>query len=180
MRKLCIFLVMSAVSVVLLSSHVLAQEGLSDYRLGSGDKIKVQVYGEDDMTVEVLLSDAGTISYPFIGEMDVLGLTVGLLEAKILAGLKPDYFVEPQVTVTMLEYRQFFINGEVEDPGGYAFQPGLSIRKAVSLAGGFTERASKTNIMVIRDNDDSQAEHSVELNDPVSPGDIITVEQSFF
>lgn len=153
--------------------------GLSDYRLGSGDKIKVQVYGEEDMTVEALLSDAGTISYPFLGELQILGLTVGQLESKVIGGLKPDYFVDPQVTVTILEYRQFFINGEVEKPGGYAFQPGLSVRKAVSLAGGFTERASKKLVTVISDGGD-QEEREEELSAPVQPGDIITVEQSFF
>lgn len=154
--------------------------GLSDYRLGSGDKIKVQVYGEDDMTIEAFLSDAGTISYPFLGELQILGLTVGQLEEKIIAGLKPDYLLQPQLTITILEYRKFFINGEVENPGGYAFQPGLSIRKAVSLAGGFTERASKKNIAVISDSDVENKERKVELNEGVSPGDIITVEQSFF
>lgn len=154
--------------------------GLSDYRLGSGDKIKIQVYDEEDMTIEAFLSDAGTISYPFLGELQILGLTVGQLEEKIIDGLKPDYLLQPQLTITILEYRQFFINGEVENPGGYAFQPGLSIRKAVSLAGGFTERASKKDISVISDQDSENIERKVELNASVSPGDIITVEQSFF
>jgi polysaccharide export outer membrane protein len=115
-----------------------------------------------------------------LGELQILGMTVGQLEAKVINGLKPDYFVQPQVTVTILEYRQFFINGEVEKPGGYAFQPGLSIRKAVSLAGGFTERASKKLVMVISDGDGDKEEREEELNSSVAPGDIITVEQSFF
>lgn len=167
--------------LIIVSSYSSAQSsGLSDYRLGSGDKIKVQVYGEDDMTVEAFLSDAGTISYPFLGELQILGLTVGQLETKIIAGLKPDYLLMPQVTITILEYRKFFINGEVERPGGYAFQPGLSIRKAVSLAGGFTERASKNNITVISDNGVEEDGRKADLNDAIAPGDIVTVEQSFF
>ena len=175
--------ILTFISIIALLFAVQTQAqtaGLSDYRLGSGDKIKLQVYGEEEMTVETLLSDAGTISYPFLGELQILGLTVGQLETKVIAGLKPDYFVQPQVTVTILQYRQFFINGEVEKPGGYAFQPGLSIRKAVSLAGGFTERASKKLVMVISDGDSEQEEREEELNSPVKPGDIITVEQSFF
>jgi|TARA_B110000116_G_scaffold246842_1_gene238862 protein involved in polysaccharide export with SLBB domain len=179
MHKIVKFFSLIVLPLLFLSLPVQAA-GLSDYRLGSGDRIKLQVYGEEEMTVETLLSDAGTISYPFLGELRILGMTVGQLESKVISGLKPDYFVEPQVTVTILEYRQFFINGEVEKPGGYAFQPGLSIRKAVSLAGGFTERASKKLVMVISDGDGDKEEREEKLNSPVAPGDIITVEQSFF
>ena len=179
MHKIVKFFSLIVLPLLFLSLPVQAA-GLSDYRLGSGDRIKLQVYGEEEMTVETLLSDAGTISYPFLGELEILGMTVGQLEAKVISGLKPDYFVQPQVTVTILEYRQFFINGEVERPGGYAFQPGLSIRKAVSLAGGFTERASKNLVTVISDGEGDKEEREEELNSPVAPGDIITVEQSFF
>ena len=82
--------------------------------------------------------------------------------------------------MTIVEYRNFFINGQVEKPGGYAFIPGLTVRKAVSLAGGFKERASKEKIFVIRDDDRSQTSKRVSQDDVVHPGDIITVEESFF
>lgn len=163
-----------------LFQTVNAQDGLSEYKLGSGDKIRVQVYGEDDLTIEARLSDAGTLSFPFLGEFKVLGLTVGQLQSYITQGLLGDYLVDPKVSVTIVEYRQFFINGEVEKPGGFSFQPGLTVRKAVSLAGGFTERASKKNIFVISDDDDSNTPKRIVLGDAVRPGDIITVEQSFF
>ena len=167
------------IAITTISSVALGQ-GVSGYTLGSGDQLEVQVYGEDDMTVEAYLSDTGTLSYPFLGELKVLGLTVGQLEALITQGLQPDYFIDPLVTVRIIEYRQFYINGEVDKPGGFAFQPGLTVRKAVSLAGGFTERASKSSVYVISDTSDTQESVKVKLNYAVKPGDIITIEQSFF
>lgn len=157
-----------------------AQTGLSEYTLGSGDKIRIHVYGEEDLGIETLLSDAGTLAYPFLGELRVLGLTAGELQQKITLGLLGDYLIDPKVSVTILEYRQFYINGEVVKPGGLAFKPGLTIRKAVSLAQGFTDRASKSNIFVISDSDPTQTPVRVDQNSAVRPGDIITVEQSFF
>lgn len=158
-----------------------AQQGLSEYTLGSGDVIRIHVFGEGGLTFEeVQLSDAGTLSYPFLGEIRLKGLTVGELQTKIVEGLKGDYLVDPKVSVTIIRYRQFYINGEVKTPGGFPFQPGLTVRKAVSLAEGFTERAAKSNIFIISDNDSSQTPTRVNLNAPVKPGDIITVEQSFF
>jgi polysaccharide export outer membrane protein len=154
--------------------------GLSEYTLGSGDLLKIMVYGEDDLTVETRLSDAGSLSFPFLGEFKVLGMTVNQLQSHITQGLLGDYLIDPRVTVSILEYRQFFINGEVKKPGGFAFQPGLTVRKAVSLAGGFTERASRQKIFIISDNDTSQTPRNVSESEPLKPGDIITIEQSFF
>ena len=99
-----------------------AAQSLSDYQLGSGDQIQVQVFGEEDLSMEVRLSDAGTISYPFLGEIRVAGNTVSQLEAQIVKGLKGDYLVDPSVNVSVVEYRPFYINGEVKTPGGYPYQ----------------------------------------------------------
>ena len=82
--------------------------------------------------------------------------------------------------MTIEEYRNFFVNGMVEKPGGYPFAPGLTVRKAISIAGGFKERASREKINVIRDDDPTQTPRKVDLNAPVLPGDILTVEESFF
>jgi len=154
---------------------------ISNYRLASGDVISIQVLGEDDLKREkIRLSDAATISYPILGEIKLFGKTVAELEALIRDGLKGRYLVNPQVTVTIVEYRNFFINGQVERPGGYPYSPGLTVRKAVSIAGGFKERASKEKIFVISDDDRSQTPRRVDQNSVVKPGDIITVEESFF
>ena len=154
---------------------------LSTYRLGSGDVVSIRVLGEDDLKREkIRLSDAGTISFPIIGEIRVLGKRVVELETLIADGLRGKYLLNPVVSVTIEEYRPFFVNGQVEKSGAYPFQPGLTIRKAVSLAGGFKERASKEKIFVIREDDKTQTPVKVDQSALVRPGDIITVEESFF
>ncbi len=161
-------------------SPVLSSE-LSSYKLGVGDVISAQVVGEDELKREkVRLSDAGTLSFPYLGEIRVRGMTVGELEDYITKGLKGRYLLNPQVTVTILEYRDFFVNGQVGKPGGYPFTPGLTVRKAISIAGGFKERASKEKINVIREDDNKGNSARISLDAPVRPGDIITVEESFF
>ncbi|WP_091508785.1 polysaccharide biosynthesis/export family protein [Microbulbifer yueqingensis] len=163
-----------------LTAQAQEETGQSDYRLGSGDRIQIKVYGEDDLSLETQLTDSGMINYPFLGEIRVTGMTVAQLEARITDGLKPDYLVKPNVHVSIAEFRPFFINGEVKKPGGYPFQPGLTVGKAAALAEGFTERASESKIFVVRSDDPSQTPVKVDLNTLLRPGDIVTVEQSFF
>lgn len=163
-----------------LANSASAQNGLSEYTVGSGDTIRILVFGEDDLTIESQLTDAGTLSYPFLGELELAGLTVGDIKKKITQGLTGTYLIDPRVTVTVVEYREFYVNGEVGRPGGFPFQPGLTVSKAISLAEGFTERASKRNIFIVSDDDPEQVSRRAKLNDSVRPGDIITVEQSFF
>jgi polysaccharide export outer membrane protein len=154
---------------------------LSTYKLGAGDVVSIRVLGEDDLKREkIRLSDAGTISFPIIGEIQVLGKRVGELEALIADGLRGKYLLNPVVSVTIEDYRPIFVNGQVERSGAYPFQPGLTIRKAVSLAGGFKERASKEKIFVISEDDKTQTPRKVDQSALVRPGDIITVEESFF
>lgn len=154
---------------------------LSSYKLGAGDMISIQVLGEEDLKREKLrLSDAGTFTFPILGEIRVRGMTVGELRDHITGGLKGRYLLNPQVTVTIDEYRNFYVNGMVEKPGGYPFSPGLTVRKAVSIAGGFKERASREKLNVIREDDKSGTPKRVDLSAPMYPGDILTVEESFF
>ena len=156
-------------------------ESLSKYKLAAGDVISISVFGEDDMKMgRTRLTDAGTISYPVLGEIEVRGKTVGELEALIADGLRGRYLVNPRVSVSIDEYRPFFINGQVALPGSYPFQPSLTVAKAVTLAGGFTERASQSKIFLVREGDRTGTRIKVELNDLIHAGDIVTVEESFF
>ena len=154
---------------------------LSKYLLSTGDVISITVYGEDDLKRErIRLTDAGTISYPVLGEIQVRGKTVGELEKLLTDGLRGSYLVNPRVAVTIDEYRPYFINGQVGNNGSFPYQPGLTVRKAVSIAGGFKERASMSKIFIVRDGDATNTAVKVDLNAPVHPGDIITVGESFF
>ncbi|MDO6386044.1 MULTISPECIES: polysaccharide biosynthesis/export family protein [Uliginosibacterium] len=154
---------------------------LSAYRLGAGDVISVRVFGEEDLSREkIRLTDSGSIFMPGLGELAVRGNTLGEVEQKVVEGLKGRILVNPKVSVSVDEYRPFFINGMVDKPGGYPFQPGLTVRKAASLAGGFKERASLSKLFLIRGDDPQQRQLKVDLNTAVYPGDIVTVEESFF
>jgi polysaccharide export outer membrane protein len=156
-------------------------QGFSSYRLGPGDLINILVLGEEDLSLRrIRITDAGTLSYPTSGEIYVLGLTTGEVERLITEGLLGRYLKNPRVSVNIEEYRPFYINGMVGRPGGYPFQPGLTVRKAVALAGGFLERASTSKIYVIREGEAEKGSQKVALDEPLLPGDIVTVEESFF
>ena len=162
---------------------VLAQQGnlsMSQYQLGSGDRISISVFGQDDLSMEVRLPDVGTINYPFLGEIKLVGLTADEVERLIYDGLLGDYLINPSVSVSIIEYRPFFIDGEVKRPGGYPYQPGLSVNKAAALAGGYTERAARDKITIVREKDGRTFEFTVTVSDMIQPGDIITINQRFF
>ena len=164
----------------LASAAALAQSTDVDYRLGPGDHINIQVFGEADLSMNFRLNDTGRLNYPFLGTLVVEGLTVAELEQLITRGLKGSYLSDPAVTVSIVEYRPFFLHGEVNKPGGIPYQPKLTVERAIALGGGFTERASRSKIEVIRASDPGHKAVRVNLSDPVFPGDIITVMKSFF
>jgi len=190
--KLCLLGVLLACALPCVSAHAQTQtpapgqtadadKPLSSYQLAAGDVITIRVFGEDDLGRErVRLTDAGTIPYPVLGEIRALGRTTGEIEATITAGLIGRYLLNPRVSVTIEEYRPFYINGMVEHPGGYPFQPGLTVLKASSLAGGFKERASFSKISIIRESNPKAGPQKADLHTAVSPGDTIFVEESFF
>lgn len=170
--KLIITLIVLATSFQTLAND--------EYRLDAGDTISIAVFGEPELGKQTLLSDSGKITYPFLGELTVRGLTVVELERAIHDGLKGDYLVNPNVSVAIVIYRPFFIDGEVKKDGAYPYQPGLTVAKAITLAGGLTERASTDKIYLIRSNDKTNTLVPVQLNDKVGPGDVINIKQSFF
>lgn len=178
---LCLVALASLPAAAQAAPDVPSSNGLSAYALGAGDVISIRVFGEDDFTKEkIRLTDAGTIFYPAVGEINIRGITLGELEQTIINGLRGRILVNPRVSVEINEYRPFFITGMVKSPGSFPFQPGLTVRRAASLAGGFHERASLRKIFVIRERDTSQTPERVELETPIGPGDLVTVEESFF
>ncbi|MCK9534263.1 MAG: polysaccharide export protein [Pseudomonas sp.] len=158
-----------------------AAEGNSTYKLASGDVIRIHVFSEPDLSFETIrLTDAGTFSYPFIGEVRAKGKTAAEIEQILIKQLKGDFLIDPRISISVLEYREFFISGEVNSPGGYKFQPGLTLRRAIALAGGLTERASTNRITLIRDTDTERKPTRATLDTPVMPGDSINIDQGFF
>lgn len=150
------------------------------YVLGAGDKILISVYDEPDLRTEVKIDKSGLVSFPFLPDMKVIGLTSSQVEQVIRDGLEGDYLIHPQVSVSILQYRPFFIHGEVKKPGGYPYQDDLRLDKAVALAGGLSARASKSNWKVTRIVDGKTITISADISTPIYPDDIIEIEQSFF
>jgi len=137
---------LALILVFILPIHAAQDE----YILGPGDKIVIKVHGQDDLTVESFLGNNGVINYPFLGEIKVTGLTISQIENLVSRGLKGDYLINPSVYAQVLEYRPFYIHGEVKEPGAYPYNPGMSVNQAIALAGGLTERASEEKIYLYR------------------------------
>ncbi|MCF8778282.1 polysaccharide export protein [Vibrio sp. IRLE0018] len=150
-----------------------------DYQLGTGDKIEIIVYGEDDLSMKLKVGKAGVVNFPYIGEVRLTGRTPGEIEAEIENRLRGDYLLNPMVTINLESFRLFYIAGEVEQPSGYEYQPRLTVEQAIAMAGGFTDRADKDDIN-IRSGATLELIENVELTHPVNPGDTVIVEQSFF
>ena len=108
------------------------------------------------------------------------GLTSSELEDLITSKLKDGYLKKPNVTVTINHYRLYFIKGEVAKPGGYDYVEGLTVQKAVALAGGFTVRASEDEVVLIRETNPEKPVKATGPNTPIYPGDVITVGESYF
>jgi protein involved in polysaccharide export with SLBB domain len=157
-----------------------AQDIDTSYHLGPGDSVSIQVFGESDLSRSVKLGEDGRVNYAFVGQIELAGQSLKEVESTITERLLGDYLINPQVSVTMAEYRPFFINGEVESPGSFPYQPGLTVSKAISLAGGMTERASDKKIYMISEGGLESDRVRVTLDDSVAPGVTITIEQSFF
>lgn len=167
-----------AITTLMLVSNVQAIQEDS-YRLSTDDEISITVFDEPDLSIsKVKVSSTGAISLPLIGQVLAKDLTITDLEKSIENLLLDGYLKKPNVTISITEYRPFYINGEVNKPGGYPFRQGLTVQTAVTLAGGFTERASKTKITL--SNKDGSNVTSVDLKSRVRPGDVITVSESFF
>lgn len=153
--------------------------GAHDYVLGSGDKIKVTVFGEPDLSGEFQVSATGEISLPLIGPVKATGVTISKLEDEIAAKLKEGYMKDPRVSIEVGDYRPFFIVGEVMKPGSYNYVNGMTVITAVALAGGYTYRADKDGITVKHGGANGAAAPAKE-DSTVQPGDVINVSERFF
>jgi polysaccharide export outer membrane protein len=151
-----------------------------EYLLGVGDKIEIAVYGENDLTTKVRIGRSGIVSFPFLNDIQVIGLSLKALEKEIYNGLLGDYLVNPQVTISIVEYRPFFIHGQVVRPGGFPYQEELRLDKAIALAGGLTNRASKKNWIITRKVRGNTVTIKANIATLIQPDDIIKIEQSFF
>lgn len=167
----------AALSAIMLATvgGALAQE----YKLGSGDKLKITVLGEPEFSGDYEVDASGSISVRMLGRMSVLGMTTAELEAALMGRYQSGgYLRHPKLSVELVSARPFYILGEVGKPGNYPYVAGLTVAQAVAMAGGYTRRASTTRIKVKRFG--MTTEEPVTEDSRVSPGDILRVPERFF
>lgn len=150
------------------------------YRLGAGDKLQIDVFNQADLTGEYTLDGNGHFTMHLIGQVNAMGKTPTELEALLIGKLKPDYLVNPRISVRVQSYRPFYIIGEVKSPSSYAYVNGMTYLTAVAIAGGFTYRAKKDRVYVVRGGDRAGEETRLDVNDKVRPGDIIRIAERMF
>lgn len=152
----------------------------SAYALGSGDEIRVTVFGEADLSGTFVVDGKGMIAMPLIGEVKVGKLPLRSVENLIETKLKEGFLKKPQVSLEVLNFRPFYILGEVKLPGSYPYVDGMSVLEAVAVAGGFTYRAKKELVEVRRGEEGAKTEIKLPVDARVQPGDVIRIEERFF
>ncbi len=148
------------------------------YRLGTGDQLRVIVFGEEDLSGEFEVDDTGAVSMPLVGDIRASGQTLRTFEAAVRERLSEGYLKDPRVSVQVLNYRPFYIIGEVEKGGEYPFVSGMHVINAVAVAGGFTYRANTSTVFITRGGEELEFEVTPELR--LQPGDVIRVPERFF
>lgn len=152
----------------------------SPYQLASGDRLRVIVFGQENLSNSFSVDGAGNISMPLIGNVHVQGLTTSQVQTTVEARLREGFLREPRVSVEVEAYRPFFVLGEVGVSGQYPFVNGMTAQNAIAIAGGFTPRANQDNVDLTRVVDGRSMTASVPLTFPVRPGDTVTVRERFF
>ena len=147
------------------------------YTLSPGDEVAITVFGEPDLSMSIKLNENGELNFPLLGTLTAGGMSVSDLESTITRELSGTYLIDPDVRVSVSEYRQVYINGEVNSPGGFDYKPGLTLDKAIAVAGGYTEKASKERVILTRVINGVSQQFSMRLTDLVLPGDIISVAE---
>lgn len=152
----------------------------NEYRLGPGDRVRITVYGQNNLTGEYSVDGNGMLAFPLIGQLQAGGMTAGELQRAITDKLSPDYIKDPSVSAEVLTYRPFYILGEVRTPGSYPYVNGMAILNAIALAGGFTYRAQEEKFYITRIRDGRREKVAATPETDVLPGDIITVRERYF
>ena len=150
------------------------------YTLGSGDKLRVIVFGEEDLGGEFVVDDSGFVRLPLIGQVSAAGRTVRQLEADIGAQLGARYLKDPRISIEVISYRPFYIIGEVNKPGEYPFVAGMSVLNAVAVAGGYTYRANESSVYIRRKGGSDEEKHPADATTKLGPGDIVNVVERWF
>lgn len=163
-----------------LSADAMASRPTGEYKLGLGDKLRVNVYGERDLSGEYQVSGGGVLTMPLIGDVPAVGLSAREIEQALVNRYKSGILVNPSISVEVYSFRPFFVLGEVERPGSYPTQEGMTLLGAIATSGGYTYRANTKKVFLRRADD--KTEYEVDPTQPikVAPGDVIRVGERHF
>ena len=159
------------------SGAQLSNGSVAAYRLGSGDKLSVNVFGEADLSGEFLVGDDGRVDLPLIGAVQARGQTVTQFQNAVVARYSGGYLKDPKVSVSVLNYRPFFIQGEVGKGGEYPYKAGLTVQDAVAIAGGYTYRAYKEKFALTREDG---RKVFADTSTPIFAGDTLEIFERYF
>jgi polysaccharide export outer membrane protein len=150
------------------------------YQLDTGDTLRVTVYGDDELTDTYRVDDSGAVAFPLVGPVQVRGQTTELAGRRLAGALANGYMRNPDVAVEVAEYRPFFIQGEIGNSGQFPYVYGMTVRAAISTAGGFSDTADRDKAVVYRRQGNEMAKGTVDLDFPIYPGDTIVVLERWF
>ncbi len=150
------------------------------YTFDAGDRLRVTVFGETDLTNTYSVDKSGHVAFPLIGAIAARGRTPQELEGAIAAKLRAGFLKNPDVSVEVDRYRPFFIMGEVGQAGQYAYVPGMTVQNAIAIAGGFSPRALQENADITRQVNGQVMNGRVPLSDPILSGDTIYIRERLF
>jgi protein involved in polysaccharide export with SLBB domain len=149
-------------------------------KLQAGDKIKVTVFGENQLSGDYQLDQVGQVSLPLAGTVQAQGLTQSELEQALAKKFRSEYLRNPKVTVTIATLQPYYVMGEVEKPGEFPYRSGLNVLTALAIAGGPTYRASRSTVQIQRRGEPSMRDYPISVSVPVLPGDVIKVPERYF
>lgn len=150
------------------------------YRLGAGDKLLVNVFNEPELSGPVVVDGRGMVSLPLVGEVAAQGSTVADFRARVRDALSQGFLNDPQVVVEVMNFRPYYILGEIEKPGEYAYVEGMTVMNAVASAGGFTYRANKRTVFIKRAGEPDEQRVDLTSGLLVGPGDTVRIGERFF
>ncbi len=152
----------------------------TSYALGSSDRLRITVFGHPTLSGEFEVDGRGSISMPLIGQVQALGLSTVELENTIATSLSEGYVLDPRVSVEVINYRPFYILGEVGRPGEYPYTSGLTVQNAVAAAGGFSYRANKRAVFIKSIDSNEEIAYDLTPSTVVKPGDTIRIGERIF
>ena len=151
-----------------------------DYRLGVADKLRILVYNEAELSGQFLVNANGAVAFPLIGEVQASGRTLGEVTTEIQARLADGYLREPKVAIDLIEFRPFYILGEVNKPGEYPYSAGLTVMEAIAKAEGFTYRANTRTVSIKSAGQASERVTALNSSTPLGAGDTILIFERHF